>query len=156
MHSKVNAFRDKQFDFAIARYICNLPLLFPISHTHSSLVFKAHFDLDKPEQTTGLLLFPQSCSYSPQSLFLFYLEIVLSFSWLSNRWVFLVKFDKLCWTRLHHFFFPFLSVCSGPWCDSVPEQHPGGPWPGGHPAVLLHHQRCPQQPQHHLDGDTPI
>lgn len=48
------------------------------------------------------------------------------------------------------------SVCAGAGCDGVPEQHPGGPWPSSRPALLLHHQRCPQQPQHHLDGDTAV
>lgn len=48
------------------------------------------------------------------------------------------------------------SLCAGAGCDGVPEQYPGGPWPSSRPALLLHHQRCPQQPQHHLDGDTTV
>lgn len=48
------------------------------------------------------------------------------------------------------------SVCAGAGCHGIPEQHPGGAGPGGRPALLLHHQRSPQQPQHHLDGDTAV
>lgn len=48
------------------------------------------------------------------------------------------------------------SVCAGARCDGVPEQYPGGPRPSSRPALLLHHQRCSQQPQHHLDGDTTV
>ena len=48
------------------------------------------------------------------------------------------------------------SVCEGVGRDREPEQYSGSPWPGGHLALLLHHQCCSQQPQHHLDGHTAV
>lgn len=48
------------------------------------------------------------------------------------------------------------SLCAGIGRDRVSEQRSSCSWPSSHPALLLHYQCCPQQPQHHLDGDTTV
>lgn len=48
------------------------------------------------------------------------------------------------------------SLCTGIGRDRVSEQRSSCPWPSSHPALLLHHQCCPQQSQHHLDGNTTV
>lgn len=88
-----------------------------------------------------------------------------------THWNFKTNKVKLCWKKwktcyVHLIAFPKLtwwrplsvscSECAGPRCDRVPEQHPGGPGSAGSAALLLQHQRRPQQPQHHLDGDPAV
>lgn len=48
------------------------------------------------------------------------------------------------------------SLRAGVGRDRVSEQRSSCPRPSGHPALLLHHQCCPQQSQHHLDGDPAV
>lgn len=48
------------------------------------------------------------------------------------------------------------SLRAGVGRDRVSEQRSSCPRPSGRPALLLHHQCCPQQSQHHLDGDTAV
>lgn len=52
--------------------------------------------------------------------------------------------------------FSFHSLCAGVGRDRVSEQRSSCPRPSGRPALLLHHQCCPQQSQHHLDGDPAV
>lgn len=48
------------------------------------------------------------------------------------------------------------SLRAGAGRDRVSEQRSSCPRPSGRPALLLHHQCCPQHSQHHLDGDTAV
>lgn len=62
------------------------------------------------------------------------------------------QIPQLMWLPLCVCFFG--SVCALAGGDGQPEQRAGRQGPGGHLALHLYHQRRPQQPVHHLDGDA--